>query len=342
MYRKYWYKSGVNEKMVKHLSDLAMSIKLRQPAIEAILDIGSNDWTFLNNFPEYNYTRIGFDPSDVYAEGRGLYVPFRSICVNDYFSATGLFKVYPKKVDVVTSIAMFYDLDDPINFAQQVKRVLKPGGLWVIEMHYLPAMVESVGFDAICHEHLAYYNLTSLEKVLDAVDMVVTDVEFNGMNGGSFRVFVRRTEDATGVNAPDAERLAQVRDMESRVDYSRFADKIRASWLYTHNFFTRNKDKLILGYGASTKGNTLLQYFELGPSDLPVIADRDPRKHGLETAGTRIPIVSEEAARAMHPDFFYTLPYHFLPVFMKRESLFLKYGGRFIHPLPTPILWSKI
>jgi hypothetical protein len=243
-----------------------------------------------------------------------------------------------KNAKAVTSIAMMYDLEDPVAFASDVSRILDDDGLWVMEMHYLPRMLERNEVDAICHEHLTYFNLTSLSYVLKQAGFIIIDAELNEINGGSMLVYAKKSQ----VAGKPSVRLAHLIDHESDVDleYSidSFVRRVRENRDKMHLLLRaiRNEGKTVLGYGASTKGNTLLQYFGITEELLPYIAERNPKKWGRRTVGSNIPIISEEEARAMDPDYFLALPYHFLESFMEREEAFLQRGGKFISPVSTP------
>jgi hypothetical protein len=336
MYSEYWYRSGTNEQMVAHLKTIpkaASQYVALQPS-DVVLDIGCNDGTLLSGYTG-GVIRLGFDPSNIR--------PSLTSCdffINEYFSAAA----YPfkERAKVITSIAMFYDLDDPVQFARDVKAVLHPDGVWILELHYLPDMLNNNGFDAICHEHVTYYNMKTLCHVLDVAQLRVVGYERNSVNGGSFRVYVKHGPSTW----PENHVLGNVSIAEAIIRTDRetasFTDFRATVELNKHRMLAlladlRSEGKLVLGYGASTKGATMLQYWGLTPDLLPAIADRNPAKVGLTVAG--IPIISEAAMRAMQPDYLLVLPYHFMDSFKKREHEFLASGGAFIIPVPTPHIY---
>lgn len=347
MYRKYWYKSGTNATMTNELMHIAkkaqdlMHLKLG----DIFLDIGCNDGTLLS-FVEKHIVRIGFDPNDFKVES----IKHANIIVNNYFT----FKEYQKtkhghkKAKVITSIAMFYDLEDPNAFVRDIKNTLDKNGLWIIQMSYLPLMLKQLAFDNICHEHLEYYSLTALKYLLDKHGMKIVDCELNDVNGGSFRIYIRHqdSDPATFATAPHRDvaemRVASVLEYEKKLGlnkkkiYMDFWKEIQKLREETVNLIKREKKKgkKIWGYGASTKGNTLLQWFGLDHTLIDGIAERSPAKFGLKTAGTNIPIYSEEEMRRAKPDYLLVLPWHFISEFKKRETDFLKRGGKLIVPCP--------
>ena len=247
-----------------------------------------------------------------------------------------------KKAKIVTSIAMFYDLEDPTAFTNEVHDVLHDEGIWILQMADLPNMLKDNMFDNICHEHLIYYHLAPMEVLLKNCGMKLVDIEMNAVNGSSYRFYIRKAE-GPEPTAEAAKRIAKVRfeefnlALDTDVPYRKFKENLernRNDLLFFINQ-ERGKGKTIFVYGASTKGNVLLQYCGLTERLIPVAAERNPRKWGARTLGSNIPIVSEEEARAMKPDYFLVLPYHFLDEMMEREKEFIGRGGRFIVPVPT-------
>lgn len=347
LYRKYWYKSGTNATMTNELMGIArkaqetMSLKNG----DVFVDIGCNDGT-LFRFVDKKIVRIGFDPNDYKKESS----KHADIILNNYFNHKEYRKTKHghKKAKVITSIAMFYDLEEPDSFVHDIRKTLDKDGLWIIQMSYLPLMLKQLAFDNICHEHLEYYSLGSLQHLLHKHNMDVVDCELNDVNGGSFRIYIRHK------NAnPAAFATAPYRDVaRMRVDsilghekslglnkkkiYMDFWKEINALKKQTVDFIKRerNKGKTIWGYGASTKGNTLLQWFGLDHTLIDAIAERSEAKYGLKTAGTNIPILSEADMRDAEPDYLLVLPWHFIDEFKKRETDFLKRGGKFIVPCP--------
>lgn len=325
MFRTYWYNSGTNESMREHLAGVALDamdyVDLNSGDI--VVDIGCNDGTLLSYFPHWA-RKIGYDPAKNLS-------PECDLFINDFFRPDA----NVSRAKIVTSIAMFYDIDDPVAFARGVYDIMHDDGVWVIEMHYLHAMLEKNEVDAICHEHLCYYSLTSLSYVLGQAGLIVVDVSFSDVNGGSMRAIVRK---ARRSYAPSSAMQA-VMQRESRIS-------IRDSLEIFLRGIELNRDLLpgmlrrinritgrsVGGYGASTKGNTLLQYAGITPDLLPFIADRNPQKHGLVTVGTHISIIGEETMREISPEYLLALPYHFIDNFREREDKKFKW----IVPVPSP------
>lgn len=335
----YGYRSGLNQSMVEHLTDkvrwLEHLVQLR--AGDVVLDIGSNDATTLKAYATMGLQRIGIDPTGTKFAS---YYPQEIQMVPDFFSADAYRDVCRKPARIVTSIAMFYDLQSPVDFARQVATVLAEDGVWHFEQSYMPSMLRSNAYDTICHEHLEYYNLNVVRHILDAADMKLVDVVTNGVNGGSFAVTAaRRTNTSLKSNDAVINWLLQQEELMglgTTRPYREFEERVfRHRQDLTRLIHSLNADgKKILGYGASTKGNVLLQFCGLTAQDIPAVAEVNPDKFGCVTPGTHIPIISEAEARAADPDYFLVLPWHFKSGIVKREREFLQGGGKMIFPFP--------
>lgn len=348
MYSQYWYKSGTNATMTNELKQIAESTQqlIKTAPGDIFVDIGCNDGT-LFKFLDPKLIKIGFDPAKNNAAEASH---FASTVVQDYFS----YRAYRKtpyanqKAKAVTSIAMFYDLDNPHVFVEDVKKVLDHNGLWIIQMSYLPLMLQQLAFDNICHEHLKYYSLSSLKYLLDQHHLNIVDCQVNDVNGGSFRIYIRKAkaDPAKFATAPYRDvadyRVHSILAYEKGLalqkpsTYLNFFKQSRQLKAQTLGFIKKEKKKgkTIWGYGASTKGNTLLQWFGLDNRLISGIAERSPAKYGLKTVGTNIPIYSEKDMRQAKPDYLLVLPWHFISEFKTREADFLKRGGKFIVPCP--------
>jgi len=340
LFEHYGYRSGINQTMRDHLTHVARTAEemVHAASGDTVLDIGSNDGTLLLAYGTPGLDRLGIDPAqDVtrYARERGLEV------VDDFFSASAFAGARPGcKARIVTSIAMFYDLEDPRTFVDEVSRVLADDGVWVIEVGWIVAMLRMNSFDAVCHEHLAYYGLAQLEALLTPAGLVVQRVETNDINGGSICLYIRHV-DVAG-RSPEFTTLDPVRHQERALalDTDRPFAEFRANAETIRDELRRlledvaRDGRRTYAYGASTKGNVILQYCRLDRSLVQAAADRNPDKWGREMLGSDIPIISEEQARADRPEYFLALPYHFIDEFKRRELAYLKDGGRFILPMP--------
>ena len=350
MYWKYWYRSGINTTMREALKDIVDSIlRIQKTEQDNVwLDIACNDGTLLSFVPK-EFIRIGIDPADnsfkYESELHAHHI------IQDYFSK----EVYQKKlgnkkVKIITSIAMFYDVSEPKQFIKDIYDILEDDGIWVMQLSYSPLMIRQMAFDNICHEHIYYYSFLNLEKLLNDNGFLICNVELNNVNGGSFRLYIRKTEYFLLKNQTDIEwfNINSFRNFENTLEidnpttWIKWFEKIE--WL--KNEITKfiqvckSENKIIWGYGASTKGNTLLQYFGLDNTLIDAIADRNPSKHGLYTIGSNIPINSEEEMRQVQPDYLLILPWHFKQEFIEREKKYLQKGGKMIFPCPEFLIYS--
>ncbi|MCM0605518.1 MAG: methyltransferase domain-containing protein [Xanthomonadaceae bacterium] len=335
----YGYRSGLNQSMVAHLKTRTQKIQkfVKLSPGDMVVDIGSNDSTLLRSYERQDLLFLGIDPSGVKFKN---YYPDYIKLVPEFFSAAAIKKSYPgKMVKALTSIAMFYDLEDPIAFAQQIADALDTDGVWMFEQSYVGAMLKTNSFDTICHEHLEYYGLKQIKWILDAVNMVILDVEFNDVNGGSFCITATKKNSLHPTEAPIVTTILQQEKTEGLFNldtYKAFIDRMndQKSKLITFLAEAKLSGKKVFGYGASTKGNVLLQYYGISPSDFVAIAEVNEDKFGSFTPGTLIPILSEKEVKAMKPDYMVVLPWHFKKGILGREKEYMNQGGKMVFPLP--------
>ena len=338
----YGYRSGLNKGMVEHLRKIPNAIKklVDIKSDDVVLDIGSSDGTLLwgwkdklTGFPK----RIGFDPQ---AERfRKRYPPGASVFPG-FFTPYKFTEISLEKAKAITSVAMFYDLPDPVAFAQDVAACLAQDGIWYTEQAYLPAMLESGGFDTICHEHLEFYGLAQIQTTAIMAGLKIVDFGFNEINGGSFWAMFAHWDSQHEESGLLADAIATEKKRVNDAAWLKFEDRITESKRALEDFLTQTKrdGKRVLGLGASTKGNVLLQHFGINSDHLDAISDVNEDKWGSFTPHPdpekRIPIVSEEEARAMKPDYFLVLPWHFAEGIIEREREFLQNGGGLVFALP--------
>jgi hypothetical protein len=335
----YGYRSGLNQAMVRHLTAKVRYLQRLRPvsAGDLVVDIGSNDATTLRAYQVPGLRRVGIDPTG--AKFKDFYTDDIDL-IPEFFSK-GAFeaRLGDARASIVTSIAMFYDLEAPIEFVRQVAEVLRDDGIWHFEQSYMPSMLRMNSYDTICHEHLEYYALAPVMKMLESCGLRIVDVQMNAVNGGSFAVTATKAragiptnhtvidwligqEERMGLLTPRPFRQFEERVFEHRANLQRLVKALNAD------------GKRVLGYGASTKGNVLLQFCGFTADDLPAIAEVNPDKFGCFTPGSGIPIVSEAEAKRMAPDYFLVLPWHFKDGIVAREEEYLASGGKMIIPLP--------
>lgn len=330
----YGYRSGLNPSMVRHLESKVRAIEelvvLDDGAI--VIDIGSNDGTTLASYSQGPLLRrIGVDPS---GEKFHHFYPEGSELLSDFFSAATIRgRIGDQKASVVTSFSMLYDLEDPLGFAQDVSTVLRDGGLWVFEQSYMPAMLEANSYDTVCHEHLEYYALAQILWMLNRCDMSIRDIGFNDVNGGSFSVVaVKGAGEHAAIARQVLEREASL-GLDSRRPYDAFSNCVHALRDELRTFLEAacTRGERVAALGASTKGNTLLQYCGLGPDTITCIGEVNGDKFGCVTPGTGIPIVPEDDILSGEFDYLLVLPWHFRPFFLDNPRF---KGQNFLFPLP--------
>jgi hypothetical protein len=335
---EYGYRSSLNRSMVNHLQSKVDSL-LRVAELkndDIVLDIGSNDGTTLSFYPD-NLTRVGMDPTS--ARFKEYYKPGIHV-ISDFFSAdTFRREMGNRKAKIITSIAMFYDLDNPLDFVEQVASVLDDDGIWHFEQSYMPLMLSQTAYDTICHEHLEYYGLRQIKWMMDRCGLKIINVELNDVNGGSFAITAAKPSSSRRSNESAIDRISADEERmgaNTLRPFNTFAERVfthRDELTHLMNSL-HNDGKSIVGYGASTKGNVILQFCGFSPADLPCIAEVNADKFGCYTPGTGIPIVSEADARGMKPDYMLVMPWHFRDNLISREQNYLRSGGKMIFPLP--------
>jgi hypothetical protein len=337
----YGYMSSLNSSMVDHLSEIAhyleKAAELKQG--DVVLDIGSNDGTLLSLYQTQGIIRVGMDPTIV--KYKSLY-PNSTIAVSEFFSAEAFESVCPgRKAKVVSTVAMLYDLPDPSGFAKQVRQILADIGFWHIEVSYGPWMLESGAFDAVCHEHVEYYSLKTLKRILDLSGFKIAAISFNDTNGGSLSITATPVENKSASEATsdlqsiiDKEDSSGCNELSGWRKFDQLA-KSRISDMEDFLISVKADGKRVVGLGASTKGNILLQ--SLNPealSAIEVIGEINDFKFGKVTPGTGITIAPENEVINSQPDFIVILPWHFKESFKVRLHDYTKAGGSIVFPLP--------
>jgi NDP-4-keto-2,6-dideoxyhexose 3-C-methyltransferase len=341
LYRKYWYQSGISSTMVKALADVTFSVQriVKLSAGDIAVDIGANDGTLLRQYKVSGLVTVGFEPSNLWK----MATAGNTKIINNYFNYDDFQKEFGhKKPKVITTISMFYDLEDPNLFVNDIKKCLDINGVWIIQMNYLGLMLGNNTFDNISHEHLEYYSLFSLSNLLNRHALEAFDIELNEVNGGSFRIYVRHKGSNVKGFSGSEERLKKQKDYEEKMGfgkleiYSNFAKQIGKSKRDLMAFLKKEVKAggKVFIYGASTRGLVVLQYFGIDNKLIAGAADMNPDKWGKFIVGTGIQIMSVEDYRKQKPDYLFLLPYHFLEEIKEQEKEFLKNGGKIVVAIP--------
>ena len=334
---QYGYKSGISNLMVKHLKkkfDWIRKLKIikKKPNI---LDIACNDGTFLNFFSKFsgNKKLVGIDPSanafpQSYNKDIKVIIDFfNKESIDNYFKDT--------KFSVITSFAMFYDVEDPNTFCKNIYQLLEKNGIWVLEFSYFPLLLKNLTYDQICHEHVMYYTLSTFSKILNKNNLKVVDFSLNEINGGSIEVICAKKNSNLKSKNDKIKDIILQEEKISKTDYDRFNLRVQSSKKNLQLFLKNTKKSEVIGYGASTKGNVILNYSGISNKDLSLICDANPTKIGKLTPGSYIPIISKKKMRKIKPKYLLVLIWSFKHEVIKQEKKFIKKGGKLLFPLPV-------
>lgn len=325
----YWYRSGVTDTMIRELKDVTENIEnlVELKEDDIVLDIGANDGTLLKTYKSKGLKRIGCEPANNLIKSLSDTTDY---VIHDFWSYES-YKTHTTKWNlgrprVITAIGMFYDLEDPNKFINDVAKVLKKDGIFVAQLMCLSNMIEKNDLGNICHEHIEFYSLESLRYMFETNGLEIFKIDENSVNGGSYRIFARHLNQGS-ISFNENYTIDDLKKFKFRIDKNK--EKCV-------NFIKEevNKGKSVYVYGASTKGNVILQYYDLGPDLITAAAERSPEKWGKYTIGSGIPIISEKEARAAQPDYFLVLPWAFFDEFYLREAEWRSKGGKFIVPMP--------
>ena len=340
----YGYYSGLSKSMVKHLNCKAEELlELVKPPLNAnVLDIGCNDGTLLNHYlgkaKRSDLNAYGVDPS---SEKFKSFINPKVNIFYEFFGSDFINKFQDKKFHIITSIAMFYDLDDPKDFVKTISCCLSKDGVWSLELSYLPLFLKQLSYDQLCHEHVGYYNLIDLKNIFLKFDLCIFEVSLNDMNGGSIYLKVCHKEALSKYNNPKNQDLINKLLLSEKIMEEENSIGKLENRLSNHKYEIRNcldmiksSGKKVLGYGASTKGNILLHYCEISKEDIEFIGDLNTEKHTRFTPGTRIPIKSHDDIKKMKPDYLFVFIWHFRKEIIELEYEFINNGGKLIFPLP--------
>ena len=340
----YGYRSGINQTMINHLTGITKEIKkiVKFNTGDYVLDIASNDGTLLKSYKSSKINYVGIDPT---------ITQFKKYYPKNYKTKAALFSKQKylslskkQKAKVITSIAMLYDVWNPNKFVSDIKDILSEDGIWVMEMYYLPILLKYNAYDSICHEHITYLSLNHINYLCEKNNLRIFKVSLNKMNCGSVRYFICHKSAKFRSNFNSIQKCKKLEKILSNDKcFYNFKRKIQSLSKKLHfiikNF--RKKEKIVHIYGASTKGNILIQYSKLDVRNISFAADRNPLKWNRKMPGSNIPIISENDSKAQNPDIYLVCPWHFKKEFIKREKKFLLKGGKLIFPLPKIQIFSK-
>ena len=348
LYKDYFYRTATNDTMRKDLKELVDQVmNIVKPADEDfIVDIGSNDCTMLN-FYSNNFNLVGFEPAQnikFISKNKNIKV------INNYFNSKNFKENFPsKKVKIITSCAMFYDLENPIQFVKDIEEILDDNGVWCCQISYLDSMIRFNNFYDICHEHLSYYSLESFEYLINKLNLKLFYAETNSVNGDSVRLYICKKTSKRFEKSDFTKKLNELKNEEKKLnltlsktflDFEKVVSDLRQKTIKFVDEIIKRK-KTVLALGASTKGNIILQHFNLTKEKIPYISERNPDKVGLKCLGSDIELISEEHARDLSPEAFIVLPWNFKNEIVQRERKYLNNGGKLMFVMPYPHVVTK-
>ena len=348
LYKEYFYRTATNDTMRKDLRELVEQVlEISSPKSEDIVvDIGANDCTMLN-FYEEKFNLVGFEPArNIKFVDNGKKIKL----INNYFNSKNFKDIFArKKAKVITSCAMFYDLENPVEFVNDIEEILDNEGIWCCQISYLDSMIRYNNFYDICHEHLSYYSLESFEYLINKQGLKLFYAETNEVNGGSIRLYIckknskKYDKEVFSKKLNDLrkkEKMLNLTSIETYLDFENIVNDLKSKTIKFVDKIIKNKKK-VLALGASTKGNIILQHFGLTKDKIPYISERNPEKVGLKCLGSDIELISEEKAREINPEAFIVLPWNFKKEIVKRERKYLDDGGKLMFVMPFPHVVTK-
>lgn len=339
MYGKhYGYKTSVSNLMIEHLKKKFKKLKKNKLLNDNsnVLDIGSNDGTFLNFFSneKRNFKLYGIDPSSsAFKDNYNKKIRV----INNFFedkTVSNLFEKKKLKFALITSFAMFYDVEDPNKFCKNIYKILAKDGIWSLEFSYFPLLLNNLTYDQVCHEHCVYYTLNTFQKIAQQNNLKIIDFFINEINGGSIEVICSKRESNL---TPKKIKIKKLIDFEKKINFKsfrKFQSKVMETKKDLLNFIKQNSKDEIIGYGASTKGNVIINYCGIDNKKIKFICDANPIKYGKFTPGSLIEIISKEKMREINPKFLIVFIWSFRKEVIKQEKFFLENGGRLVFPLP--------
>ncbi len=333
----YGYRTGINKTMTNHMKNIVFNLTKISgiKRNEAALDVASNDGTLLN-FYNRKIITFGIDPVLKKYKKNYKYIDYS---VSNFFNYNLIKKKIKKKFKIITALSVFYDLKKPNSFLRDIERLIEDEGVILLEFADLHSIIKHNMFDTICHEHLEYYSLSVIKKMLKKNNLKLFDVKKNSINGSSKQFYICKKNSKYKVKLNKINKLLKEEkrfNLDKKNTYIKFKNNIDnlKKKLILKIQEIQKKKQIIHGYGASTKGNVILQYFGITKDHIPYIADRNPKKYNLFTPGNKIQIISEKKSRSMRPDYYLVLPWHFKKEIILRENKTIKNSVSFIFPLP--------
>jgi len=334
----YGYRTNISKTMVDHVKKVSTTltkiVKIKKN--DYVMDIASNDGTLLN-FYKKGIITLGIDPVINKFQKEYRKIDYK---ISNFFSLNEVQKKTSKKFKIISALSVFYDSEHPNKFLQDIEKLLTEDGVFLLEFADLASIIKKNMFDTICHEHLEYYSTKIILKLVKKNNLKVFDIKSNDINGASKQFFICKKNASYKTKTKIINNYIKEENklkLEKKETYFKFIKKINLIRYKLNNIIKneRKKNKSFHCYGASTKGNVLLQYFKLNNKHIDYVAERNQKKYNLYTPGTKIKIISEKKSRKLLPDYYLVLPWHFKSEILKREKETIRKGSKFIFPLPS-------
>jgi len=333
----YGYRTGINATMRNHMKDIKENLckKAKLSRGDNVLDIASNDGTLLNLYNK-NIIKVGVDPL---VNKYSKYYRKINYKISDFFSIKKIKNKINKKFKIITALSVFYDIENPNQFLKDIYNILQKDGIFMLEHADLLSILKFKMFDTICHEHIYYYSTKIIINIVKNNNLRVFDLKRNNINGGSVQYFICKNNSKYKTNHTiinkiiNDEKKMKLETKKTYLEFFNDINRIKYRVIKLLNLI-KSKNKTIHGYGASTKGNVLLQYFNINQKHIKYIADRNPNKYNHYTPGNKIKIISEKKSRKLFPNYYFILPWHFKSEILLREKKIRKQGCKLIFPLP--------
>lgn len=346
IFSEYAYFSSYSDTWLEHMRSYTqqMITRFRLGAQSHVVEIASNDGYLLQYFVEQGIPALGIEPAaNVAAVAKKKGVP----TLVEFFGEETARRLLAadKAADLLVGNNVLAQVPDLNDFVEGMRILLKQTGLVTMEFPHLARLMDGNQFDTVYHEHFSYFSFLTVEKIFAAHGLTVFDVEELSTHGGSLRIYVKHSADASKPVSNNVNLLRQSEEAAGLTcleSYATFAQRVQRTKWKLLEFLIRIKgeDKSIVGYGAPGKGNTLLNYCGIRSDFLDYTVDRNPYKHGKFLPGTHIPIFAPEKIGETRPDYVLILPWNLKEEIMDQLSYIRHWGGRFVVAIPEVAVYE--
>ena len=334
MFSDHTYLSGMTSSLANHFKNIANQLDERfneKKEIKNILDLGSNDGTFLKQFKNFGWKTLGIESSyeiSKIANKNGIKT------INKFFN----YKVAEEinqKFDFINASGVFFHLEELHSFTQGVKKLLSENGIFIVQFLYMKQIMKNIAFDQIYHEHLLYYNLKTLNHLLSIYDLEIFDANLSDIHGGQMNAFIahkgtrEKTKNYLKILESEVNEDANLKS--TYIEFEKNSQILKKKNLL---FFEKSleNNKKIFGLGAPVKGNTLINYFGITKYMMPKLLEINSLRKNLYAPGSHIPVVMEDEEKEL-PNIYYVLAWNFKEEILKKNKKLLDNGIEFYFPI---------